>query len=580
MTTRRNTDPFIAQCIWNGICYNNFQNKIVDLSTLTNFLELKIKCSESQANAYIKQMMEDNLLIEEGDSPTLYKKPKEIERPPDDHDWYCIECHRAGNVLHCQECNRVYHLKCISQAKRRFREYSLNQKTFENINADELFDAALCCTCNLMQLDIDKLSDIGELNHLLSFIFERIRSWLPLNLSNTLSEDYQPEWMTAEELNNRSLILFHKFVDYTVIHDKICNNLYTRLFEFTKDVEVMHHNVGVFHGVDSQEFGAAELMMKDCIHDVKEVINCVDCYKYSNEKAHSKWFCIPCRIPHKLVWAKQKGYPYWPAKVIQETALGIDVRFFGGKYERSVLPRNSIKPIDVDMTKLQIKESTSFNKAVQELKLHQKYLKHPELIPKPLKNVKVVAALNQKKTLENSSYRVNVNHDLAPDIKPAPESTKRKYNDMENESPTLTEQISDSGKPSEKKHIYEELANCDKQNDTNYRAQAASPQYCDAVEKMRKKLEYCKDKQTLINVAMDCMEQEIERLKNENKESVKHLTESFTAQINETKKKQWCYNCGQDALYHCCWNTAYCSQTCQQHHWQSEHKRVCRRKRN
>jgi hypothetical protein len=32
-------------------------------------------------------------------------------------------------------------------------------------------------------------------------------------------------------------------------------------------------------------------------------------------------------------------------------------------------------------------------------------------------------------------------------------------------------------------------------------------------------------------------------------------------------------------MYHCCWNTSYCSVKCQQEHWHKEHKRVCRRKR-
>lgn len=67
--------------------------------------------------------------------------------------------------------------------------------------------------------------------------------------------------------------------------------------------------------VESQEYGAAELMVRDAIHDITEMKNCVDCYKHSNEKINSRWFCLPCRVPHVLVWAKQKGYPYWPAKV-------------------------------------------------------------------------------------------------------------------------------------------------------------------------------------------------------------------------------------------------------------------------
>lgn len=38
-----------------------------------------------------------------------------------------------------------------------------------------------------------------------------------------------------------------------------------------------------------------------------------------------------------------------------------------------------------------------------------------------------------------------------------------------------------------------------------------------------------------------------------------------------------CYDCEAEAIYWCCWNTAYCSQECQQAHWTREHKRNCKR---
>lgn len=109
--------------------------------------------------------------------------------------------------------------------------------------------------------------------------------------------------------------------------------------------------------------------------------------------------------------------------------------------------------------------------------------------------------------------------------------------------------------------------------------QKLDQQYSDAVEKMRRKLELCKgNTKQLIVTAMDSMQAEIDRIQNEHNETLKRLFESHNAQISETKKKQWCFNCEQDAIYHCCWNTTYCSPTCQQQHWQAEHKQVCRRK--
>ena len=37
--------------------------------------------------------------------------------------------------------------------------------------------------------------------------------------------------------------------------------------------------------------------------------------------------------------------------------------------------------------------------------------------------------------------------------------------------------------------------------------------------------------------------------------------------ISETKKRQWCANCGRGSIYPCCWNTSYCSPSCQHAHW-------------
>ncbi|KAI6229066.1 MYND finger [Aphelenchoides fujianensis] len=51
----------------------------------------------------------------------------------------------------------------------------------------------------------------------------------------------------------------------------------------------------------------------------------------------------------------------------------------------------------------------------------------------------------------------------------------------------------------------------------------------------------------------------------------------FEAQIEATKRKQWCTNCSLEAIYHCCWNCAYCSPACQQAHWPT-HRRLCRRR--
>ncbi|KAM3723604.1 Zinc finger MYND domain-containing protein [Dirofilaria immitis] len=37
------------------------------------------------------------------------------------------------------------------------------------------------------------------------------------------------------------------------------------------------------------------------------------------------------------------------------------------------------------------------------------------------------------------------------------------------------------------------------------------------------------------------------------------MAEKHRKEISNIKKKQWCWQCEAEAIYHCCWNTAYCS---------------------
>lgn len=95
-------------------------------------------------------------------------------------------------------------------------------------------------------------------------------------------------------------------------------------------------------------------MYQDCCYDLQEIRRCADCYRISNEKSEKMWFCIPCNPPHQLVYAKQKGYPYWPAKVMQVNGNVYDVRFFGGHHMRANIEKVFIRPISSTLQSLQV----------------------------------------------------------------------------------------------------------------------------------------------------------------------------------------------------------------------------------
>ncbi|CAG9853703.1 unnamed protein product [Phyllotreta striolata] len=687
MTVRRHTDPINIKRIWNAIRQANHQKVSPDLARITKYLQSIFNYSPTQVELHLKQALDDKLIapVKSTNPNQTYKVPLQDElTATDGKDWYCFECHLAGDVIECQTCFRVFHQGCLMGAGKKF-EHHKNMMNFnsENIskpttthealtivedvvntcnNSTEsnqigtststsnslntvdkkrlLFDEKLCSICNIKRVDTTEDMDKSDINYLLKFVLRRIRAWLPIAITDTLAAEDTPDWLSELEITWRANQLFCEHTDMSVIEVKLNTETYITFTEFLADALTIHHNVAIFHGIESQEYGAAEFMVRDALHDISEIRNCVDCYKHSNEKLIPKWFCLPCRVPHELVWAKQKGYPFWPAKVIRITDAHYDVRFFGGKYERSLLQKMFVRPIDTPKDTLMIKPSTAFTRAYDELKFHQKLLKNSNEVEKLLSESK-----SKRKSLPKNALKPAINKLPPKSPIKTPNNKIEKKNKPAIPQPNDSQEAGVSSSPSSvgkrqsddcitlevddkrRKLSTDNVANSTysgtnvidisdgeeeddseeysfRQNDTlnleesyeqvtssteNY-GKFVSPRsesgmqpldqpYSDSVEKMRRTLERLPNKKEIIKCAMDCMQTEIDKIMNDHNEHLKRLFESHNQQISETKKKQWCYNCEQDAIYHCCWNTAYCSQTCQQQHWQAEHKKVCRRKR-
>ncbi|KAK9739784.1 Bromodomain [Popillia japonica] len=704
MPVRRHADPNNVQYIWDSIRSAKHHRHAADFQYITKFLQTETNYTSAQIELYISLTLKDGLIIKQDSKvskpPSIenYRIPAELPEPYNDgKDWYCIECHLAGDVTACKSCHRVFHAECSRHVRIKqpvyqsiIKHYHITNSTtqYENIanataasnthtdsvidsdalkerelsivhNFDKqdakpesdtwktnfVYDETICNICNLHRLEEVCALGKEELNHLLGFIMSRIRSWLPSNLTHTMAPDQKYEWTEDTDLNWRAKQLFYQYIDMNVMDLKLQSREYSKLTEFIADVLTIQHNVAIFHGIESQEYGAAELMVRDTCHDISELKTCIDCYKHSNEKINGKWFCLPCRVPHKLVWAKQKGYPFWPAKIIKETESAYDVRFFGGKYERSILPKNkkNILPIEIKPKSNEIKKSAAFNKALEELKLHQILLGNPTLLKKySTANVEKQSPKRPRSTgaIPKTSPKLAKNlaiqqsgniqqNNTTPHVTQSPKSlsinkklVKRRTISTTNETMTKSRRLSTNAENRPhippKSNVQEVIPISDAEEDefltvASYNVKKSgegcygqvsssteyfvsgddgfqTPEssdvmhpleqpYSDAVEKMRRKLEQTKEKKQLITVAMDCMQHEIDRITNDHNDHLKKLYDLHQVQISETKKKQWCYNCEQDAIYHCCWNTAYCSPTCQQQHWQAEHKKVCRRKR-
>ncbi|KAJ9580569.1 hypothetical protein L9F63_024249, partial [Diploptera punctata] len=333
---------------------------------------------------------------------------------------------------------------------------------------------------------------------------------------------------------------------------------------------------------------------------------------------------VPCRPPHQLVYAKQKGFPYWPAKVIKMEGDQYDVRFFGGHHQRALIEKSHIRPISVNIHTLQVKRTSSWNKACEELKRHQ------DLLDKHRNN----AHLNSESSSDDDSdegeeevavQRRSVGRPRKSLVPKCPSRLKLRKKGMwedddddEDESTTAgegTAQESDVevSLDEEKRHLYRPACYLTMQGKLSKfvkqyqlvgscyaaRFQITSPDTTlnpldkDGVSQedmTSARLNKSVDKKTSASASKELLdklrrEMELEKqhalceLEERLRLEVQELKEKHKQMVSEIKKKQWCYNCELEAIYHCCWNTAYCSIECQQLHWQKEHKRVCRRKR-
>jgi len=63
-----------------------------------------------------------------------------------------------------------------------------------------------------------------------------------------------------------------------------------------------------------------------------------------------------------------------PTQVIKVDGDQYDVRFFGGHHQRALIEKSHIRPISVNIHTLQVKRTSSWNKACEELKRHQDLL--------------------------------------------------------------------------------------------------------------------------------------------------------------------------------------------------------------
>ncbi|XP_052122169.1 zinc finger MYND domain-containing protein 11 isoform X2 [Frankliniella occidentalis] len=689
MSRRRVSSPQTTQQLWDAIRITSYQRQIPDVNRISRYMSRIHGVSEDEVRRQLSYCVRDGLIrlvkrlgykgTKIGVEQESYRLPKPKSMVRDDHDWYCFICHSGGDVICCTSCHRVYHLACIEK---------------EELPEEDVKNKFVCNVCKMCE-GVEENFKIkkSQLNRLLTFTCARLKEKLPVTImdrtvpsnSSYISDrtssvtshqrrasgaasDSNIKWVTDDaDAAWRIRNLIYCPMDLQTMEKKALKNKYKSLAQFRADAQTIVHNVVIYHGdgtktrlkrdapwVHSPLADMARQMFRDCNYDLQEIRQCRDCYRMSNEKLDRHWFCQPCRPPHQLVYAKQKGFPYWPAKVIKVDDKDVhDVRFFGGHHQRALIEKAFIRQISVNIHSLQVKKTSSWNKACEELKRHQSLL--DEMRRSTNDFTKFESSEDEVEDEEDSEdedsklEKENIEDEDEEDEEDEEEAEADQEHDTDDgeeeriskdlpktesvsEPPAATEESLTIPSPKKRgrKRKHKETEEIDTEEDacitstsvkrkskkdgtsqedtvtssceepvnrsfatqTNKKAPitptVSSKEIAKAVKEAleKQKCEFDAERAELeekreqaVANAVRSYEQDLGRMQTEHTEVIADLEEKHRAAISEVKKKQWCYNCEQEAIYHCCWNTAYCSTECQQTHWQKEHKKVCRRKR-
>ncbi|KAJ6635178.1 Protein kinase C-binding protein 1 [Pseudolycoriella hygida] len=225
------------------------------------------------------------------------------------YDKYCWQCHQSDPQIACTHCKRTYHVECLKTKQLPKTE---NQKL--------IWECPECVLLENSTKDTEKVKyDLNQLCTMLEFALQRLKSTsksltIPLDADNIIHS-----------------------VSFATMEQKIANKEYQSTHSFLTDCRWILHNCTIFYSRNVKLLAIAKTLFKVSKQEIYDIDTCHECY-YNANTFQADWFVEVCSRPHILVWAKLKGFPYWPAKAMTTNSQGmVDVRFFGD-HDRAFVP--------------------------------------------------------------------------------------------------------------------------------------------------------------------------------------------------------------------------------------------------
>uniref|UniRef100_A0A8C5CQR5 Protein kinase C-binding protein 1-like n=1 Tax=Gadus morhua TaxID=8049 RepID=A0A8C5CQR5_GADMO len=279
--------------------------------------------------------------------PALTTDPVDVVPQDGRNDFYCWLCHREGQVLCCELCPRVYHAKCLKLPAEPEGDWFCPE--CEKITVAE---------CIETQSKAMTMLTIDQLSYLLKFALQKMKQPGTEPFHKPVALEQHPDY--AE-------YIFHA-MDLFTLEKNVKKKMYGCTEAFLADVKWILHNCIIYNGGNHKLTATAKVIVKICEHEMNEIEVCPECYLSSCQK-RDNWFCEPCSPPHPLVWAKLKGFPFWPAKALREKDGQVDARFFG-QHDRAWVPLNNCYLMSKEIPFSVKKTKSIFNSAMQEMEVY------------------------------------------------------------------------------------------------------------------------------------------------------------------------------------------------------------------
>uniref|UniRef100_A0A673IKV2 Protein kinase C-binding protein 1-like n=1 Tax=Sinocyclocheilus rhinocerous TaxID=307959 RepID=A0A673IKV2_9TELE len=281
--------------------------------------------------------------------PALTTDPVDVVPQDGRNDFYCWVCHREGQVLCCELCPRVYHAKCLKLAAEPEGDWFCPE--CEKITVAE---------CIETQSKAMTMLNLEQLSYLLKFALQKMKQPGTEPFQKPVSLEQHPDYVLYVFIL-KSHCMCLKIIKKT-------KKMYGCTEAFLADMKWILHNCIIYNGGNHKLTATAKVIVKICEHEMNEIEVCPECYLSACQK-RDNWFCEPCSQPHPLVWAKLKGFPFWPAKALRDKDGQVDARFFG-QHDRAWVPINNCYLMSKEIPFSVKKTKSIFNSAMQEMEVY------------------------------------------------------------------------------------------------------------------------------------------------------------------------------------------------------------------